>query len=194
MLGDVSRRDLERVTADVARPDLHLGRVIRDGDRDIPAAGTNVRDTQRMLSLPRDLDRTLDQHLRVRVRHQHGRGHLEVQGHELFVSDEICDGHAASAASGQVAIVAELFIGQRPVELQVEIETAHAEYTCQQNLRVEARRTGSVLLQMSRGRLQDLDYRQFGEAFPPFSRAARSALTRAATSSSRSPFITWSSL
>src|SRR6266851_6791701 len=142
----------------------------------------------------RDLERALDQHLGVRIRHQHGRGHLEVQGHELLVSDEVCDGLAVGAASRQVAIVAELFIGQRPVELQVEIETAYAECARQQNLRVEARRTGSVLLQMSRGRLQDLDYRQFGEAFPPFSCAARSALTRAATSSSRSPFITWSSL
>ena len=119
MLGDISRSDLERLATDVARPDLDLRGVMRDGDGYAAAASAHVCHTQRTLRLPRDLDGALDEHLGVRVRHQHGRGHLEVEGHELLVPNEIGDGFTASAPFGQVAVVAELLIRQAPVELQV---------------------------------------------------------------------------
>ncbi len=55
--------------------------------------------------------RALDQHLRVGVGHQDCGRHLEVQGHELLVADEIGDRVAMRAPLDQAAVAGQFVVG-----------------------------------------------------------------------------------
>ena len=185
----------QRLTADVGGPDVNVRRVVGDGDGDAPTAGADVRHPEGALRITRDLHCPLHEHLGVGIGHQDIGGDLEVQAHELFVSDEVRNRLAFGSARDEGPVSAQLRLGERAIELQVQIEPPHPQRMREQELGVEPGRVGTVLLEVVGGELQDLDNGQLAAASaPPFSCAARSAAMSADTRSSRSPCMTRSSL
>jgi hypothetical protein len=169
MATDVPGRHLQSLGADVRRPHLGVGGVVSDRDGDAAAARPDIRDAERFAGFPRDRDGALDEDLGVRVRDQDGRTDLEVQAHELFVPDKVGDGLPLATPGDQRAIRCQLALIERPVELQVEVEAPDVEGVRQQELSVEARRTGTVLLEVFGGKLQDLGDGHEVAGFSPFS-------------------------
>ncbi len=153
----VARRDLQRLGADVSRPYLGVGRVVRDRDRDAAAAGADVGDANRAISLARDGHRAQHEHLGVGVGHEHARRDLEIQAHELLVADEIRDRLSLAAPRHQPAVGAQLRVAQRLVELEVQVEAAQSQRVGEKHLGVESGGFRSVLLEVVGRELQDLN-------------------------------------
>ena len=81
---------------------------MRDRDRDAPAARADVGDAHRILRLTCDRDRPLHEHLGVRVRHEHGGCHLEIQAHELLVASQIGHRLALGPPRDQGSVLVQL--------------------------------------------------------------------------------------
>ncbi len=135
----VARGDLECLLGCVRSNDLHVGRVMREGDRDAAAAGPHVRHPHRVARVTGDLDRALHKHLGVGIRDEDRGGDDEIEPHELLVADQVGHRFAFGSFRREAPIRDQLSLGERAIEPQIEVEAAQPEHVGQQDLRVEAR-------------------------------------------------------
>ena len=107
----------------------------------------------------------------------------------LHKLDRVMQGDLDDLVSALIAAdrAAQLRFGQRVVELQVEVEAAHVQRVGQQQLGVEARRVGTVLLEVVGGELQDLNDRHGQHAGS--SRRSGSSTSKSAALSRRSGIL-----
>ena len=133
-----------------------------DRDGDASAAGTHVRDAKQTSCVAGKLDRALHKDLGVRIRDEHRGTDDEIEAHELLVPDQVGDRLAFRALCREGPVLAQLSLGKRSVELQVEVEPAESKRVRQQHLGVKAGRLGAVLLEVVSGELEDFENRQSG--------------------------------
>src|SRR5260370_1484896 len=85
-----------------------------------------------------------------------------MEAQELLVPDQVGDRLPFRALCREGPVLAQLSLGKRAVELQVEVEPAESKRVRQQHLRVKAGRLGAVLLEVVSGELEDFENRQSG--------------------------------
>ena len=182
----IGARELDGVGARIARPDLELRRLDREGDGDRARPGADVGDAG-SLGAVEEREAPLDDDLRLGPRHERTRIRLERQPAEVPVAEHVGERLAAAAALHQLARRGALRFGHRPVVLRVELDACQRERAGEQQLRVDACRLDSASGEVVGSALQD-----FGEGHPSSARRCWSAVSASVYSSS-SPCRTWSS-
>ena len=109
----------------------------REGDR--AGAGADVEHPRR-LDVAQPGEAALDDDLRLGPRDQRAPVDRERQPPEAPLAEDVGDRLVARAARDEVAVAVELGVGERPVEVGVELDPLAAERVGEQELRVEARR------------------------------------------------------
>ena len=111
-----------------------------DGNSDTTRPRPNIRETQRTAPRPSPLHGALHQGLGVGIGHQYVRRHLELQAHEFLPAGEVSDGCALATPGDQVPVGRQLRLGERALELQVEVKAPDPKRMRQQQLGVKAGR------------------------------------------------------
>ena len=145
--GERRARDVDGIRRDVFRS------VLEHRERDCARPRADVSETQGLSPILRQPSQSLDgrfhKDLRIGTRNQRRTRHGEIESHELAPARDVGRRHAPRTLGDRLAKRRKLFLFQRLVEMDVEVDALFLEHMREKHLGIEARRLDALFREVA---------------------------------------------